>query len=111
MVFLVFAIFGALFALIFLPLTAVVSDACLVLPELPKRLGEITGAPTIQNISDTVRFDYQRLPTLYCKLKSAKGFVVDFTKYLTASISHLFNRCSAGTKLEISLMALALMKS
>lgn len=52
-IYLVFAIFGALFALIFLPLTAVVSDACLVLPELPKRLGEITGAPTIQNISDT----------------------------------------------------------
>merc|ERR1719421_2190868 len=52
-IYLVFATFGALFALIFLPLTAVVSDMCLVLPTLPQQLGEITGAPTIQNISDT----------------------------------------------------------
>jgi len=52
-IYLVFATFGALFALIFLPLTAVVSDMCLVLPTLPQQLGEITGVPTIQNISDT----------------------------------------------------------
>jgi len=52
-IYLVFATIGALFALIFLPLTAVVSDACLVLPTLPQQLGQITGVSSIQNISDT----------------------------------------------------------
>jgi len=52
-IYLVFATIGALFALIFLPLTAVVSDMCLVLPTLPKQLGEITSVPSIQSISDT----------------------------------------------------------
>jgi len=48
-----FGIFGALFALLFLPLTAVMSDACTVLPTLPGKLGEITGNGQVQNISDT----------------------------------------------------------
>jgi len=52
-IYLVFAIFGALFALIFLPLTAVVSDLCLVLPTLPQQLGQITGVSSVQSISDT----------------------------------------------------------
>jgi hypothetical protein len=50
---LTFGTFGALFALLFLPLTAVMSDACTVLPNLPGKLGEITGNAQVQNISDT----------------------------------------------------------
>jgi len=48
-----FGTLGALFALIFLPLTAVVSDACSVLPDLPLKLGEIAGNDQITNISKT----------------------------------------------------------
>ena len=68
-IYLVFATIGALFALIFLPLTAVVSDMCLVLPTLPKQLGEITGVPSIQSISDTVRFDLFFLPSIVLYLQ------------------------------------------
>jgi hypothetical protein len=60
-IYLVFATIGALFALIFLPLTAVVSDVCLVLPTLPQQLGDITQVSSIQNISDTVRLGFDSL--------------------------------------------------
>merc|ERR1719424_1722167 len=55
-IYLVFATIGALFALIFLPLTAVVSDACLVLPTLPHSgipVGENYGGSSLQNLTDT----------------------------------------------------------
>jgi len=48
-----FGILGALFALMFLPLTVVVSDACPVLETLPQQLGNITKQPTVQSIADT----------------------------------------------------------
>merc|ERR1711881_85693 len=48
-----FGTMGALFALLVLPTTAVVADACLILPELPGKLGDITGSPEVQNVSAT----------------------------------------------------------
>lgn len=50
---LLFGTFGAVFALIFLPFTAVLSDVCTVLPDLPGKIGEITQNAQVQNISNT----------------------------------------------------------
>lgn len=48
-----FGTLGAMFAVLFMPLTVVMHDACQVLPDLPGRLGELTGNTMVQNISDT----------------------------------------------------------
>ena len=48
-----FGIFCALFAMIFLPLAAVGSDACLVIPSLPTRMGELSGNAQIGQITGT----------------------------------------------------------
>ena len=48
-----FGIFCALFAIFFIPFAAVGSDACLVIPSLPTRLGELSGNAQIGQITDT----------------------------------------------------------
>ena len=50
---LAFGISCALCAAIFLPIAAVGSDACLVIPSLPQKLGELSGQDQITQITDT----------------------------------------------------------
>ena len=59
-----FGILGALFAMLFLPLTVVVSDACPVLKEIPKQLGDIANQPIVQSISDTVSPRFVECPDM-----------------------------------------------
>jgi hypothetical protein len=48
-----FGIFCGIFAAVMLPLSAVMTDVCVVLPTLPSQLGELSGSQDISNIVTT----------------------------------------------------------
>jgi hypothetical protein len=97
-----FGIFCALFAIIFLPVGAAGSDACLVVPTLPQKLGELANSKQIDQITNTC---WNKTGNLFVGLELDKSIDVDSINFDD------FNEQFSGNSVNIDKDSLADLKS